>query len=233
MARGTVPYRAKAIRPRRARLAGGFSCPAGLWRGRRQATQAPGTIVTVVLSPVVHTSHATRQAKQRKAQRVYTRHITSLNAQHRMPGRFYHLLPRPRYSGCPQPSPSHTSTRTTRSAPPPFAVKRTLLTLYLETSSPPGTFLKAERTAANSGIPLLVVGRHMTAANLRAVLLPRVDPHAARAAGLPEATGAAAGGAAGGGGSKPSAADLAAHRAAVLQGFGSMMARGEGPAEGS
>ncbi|GLC42617.1 hypothetical protein PLESTB_001119600 [Pleodorina starrii] len=74
---------------------------------------------------------------------------------------------------------------------------------------------QGERTAANLGIPFLVVGRNMSADNLRAALLPLLDPKAAEAAAK-QAPAVRA----------PTAAELAAHRMEVAHGFAQMLRQG-------
>ncbi|GFR42005.1 hypothetical protein Agub_g2819, partial [Astrephomene gubernaculifera] len=104
---------------------------------------------------------------------------------------------------------------------------------------------QGERTAANTGLPFLVVGRHMTASNLAAALQPLLPPGllppgpqagaadtgttaAAGGGGAAEGGDDGVGGGSGGGGAAgaaaggrgvPSAAELRAHRAEMMQGF--------------
>ncbi len=75
--------------------------------------------------------------------------------------------------------------------------------------------LQGEKTAANAGIPFLVVGRTMSPPSLQAALQPLLDPQAALAEGAkPKAI-------------KPTAADLQALRSQTFQGFGQLL-RGRG-----
>lgn len=73
---------------------------------------------------------------------------------------------------------------------------------------------QAEKTAANAGIPFLVVGRTMSPTSLQAALQPLLDPQAAPAPGTKPRV------------AKPTAADLQAFRSQAFQGFGRLQQGG-------
>ncbi|KXZ46803.1 hypothetical protein GPECTOR_40g537 [Gonium pectorale] len=77
--------------------------------------------------------------------------------------------------------------------------------------------MQAEKTAANAGIPCVVVGRNLTADNLRAALAPLLDPGSEAAAAAAERAASQR---------APTAAELAAHRLEVIHGFGQVLREG-------
>ncbi|GIL77214.1 hypothetical protein Vretimale_3107 [Volvox reticuliferus] len=76
---------------------------------------------------------------------------------------------------------------------------------------------QGERTAANLGIPFLVVGRNMTAENLKVALLPLLDPQSEDAAGMLQKQSSRRG---------PTPVELQAHRLEVMHGFAQMLREG-------